>query len=128
MPPRLELGLREQRIVGCGEHLGRAARLGPIETLGHGHEHALVNGRELGLAATTDYRHDAVALLEAAGTRPQAGYLTCELEPRNVLRGAGWSGIEPTPLHHVRSVQAGRLDPDQDLAGPRFGVGVVFDG
>ena len=35
--------LGDQRVVGCGEHLGEAAGGGPVDAVGDGHEQPLVD-------------------------------------------------------------------------------------
>ena len=53
--------------------------------------------------------------------------LAGELEPRDVLRRAGRRGVVPRALMDVGAVQPGRTNTDEDLAGPRLGVGVLGD-
>jgi hypothetical protein len=120
-------GLGEDGVVGGREDLGRAARLGPAERVGHADRLALVDGRELGLPAAADDRHDAVALGEARRARAEADDLTGELEAGDVGRGARRRGVHPAPLHHVRAVDPGAPDADEDLAAAGLGIRVVLD-
>ena len=60
----------------------------PVELLGHGHQIALVDDRELGLPAAADDAHHAVAALKRVGARAEPGDLAGELQP-------GMSGGEP---------------------------------
>jgi len=89
---RAQAGLREQRVVSCREDLRQPARLRPVQRARDRHELALVHRAQLGLPATADDAHHAIALREALGTRPARGDLAGELEPRDVLRRAGRRG------------------------------------
>src|SRR5205823_12896244 len=71
--------------------------------------------------------HSPIAGLEAAGSRPQAGNLSGQLQARNVLRRPGRRGIKTASLEHVRPVEPGGADPDQHLAGPGLRVWMVLD-
>ncbi len=64
--------LGEDRVVGGGEHLRQAARGRPVEDRGHRHQLALVHDRQLGLSATADDRHHAIADREAPAPGPSA--------------------------------------------------------
>jgi hypothetical protein len=123
----LQRRLREDRVVRGREDLGDAARLGPVEAVGHGHRLALVHGGELGLAAAADDRHHAIARAEPLGARPARDDLAGELEAGDIRRRARRRRVQAAPLHHVGAVDAGRLDADEDLARPGLGVGVVLD-
>ena len=100
---------------------------GNADRLGHGHELALVDDRELALAAAADDPHDAVALGEARRAVAEAGDLTRELEAGDVLRRAGRGRVAPAQLHHVGAVDARRAHADEHLAGPGLGVRVLLD-
>jgi hypothetical protein len=113
--------------VGGREDLGDAARRRPVDALGHRHQLALVDRRELGLPAAADDRHHAIALGEARSAGAVRHDLAGELEPRNVLRRAGRSGVRAAALEHVRPVQTGRAHADEHLARPRGWVGMLFD-
>jgi hypothetical protein len=124
----LEPRLREEGVVRRREDLGKAACRRPVERLRHRHRLALVNHRELALAAPTDDRHHPVALVEPGRAGATAHDLAGQLESRDVLRLAGRRGVAATALEHVGAVQAGRLDADQQLSIPRFGVWVLLNG
>jgi hypothetical protein len=125
---RLQTGLAEERVVRGREDLGEAAGVLPVEDLGDRHRLALVDDGELRLAPAADDRHDPVALVEASRARPPPDDLACELEPGDVGRLAGRRRIAPAPLQHVRSVDARRLDADQDLAVAGLGIRALLGG
>ena len=124
---RSQAGLREDRVVGGREDLGQAARVGELDGVGTAHELALVDDRELGLAAAADDPHDAIALGEARRARPERLDDAGELEARDVRRAAGRRGVAPVQLHHVGAVEARAAHADEHLAGPGYGVGMLFD-
>ena len=99
----------------------------PVQAVGHGHGLALVDGRELGLPAAADDRHDPVADREALGARPEGGDLAGQLEPRDVRVRALGRGVHALALQQVGAVEAGGPDADQDLARAGLGIGVVLD-
>jgi hypothetical protein len=113
---RAEAGLGEQRVVRGREHLGQAAGGGPVQALGHGHELALVDDAALGLPAAAHDRHHPVAGGEAPGAGPERLDLAGELQAGDVGRRAGGRGVGAAALQHVRAVQPGAADPDEDLA------------
>ena len=78
--------LREERVVRGGEDLGHGPGGLPVELLGHRHRGALVDDRELGLAAAGDDRHHAVARLEALHAGADLDDLAGQLEAGDVLR------------------------------------------
>ena len=119
--------LDEDRVVGGREDLGQPAGLRPVQALGDRHELALVDDRELRLAAAADDRHDAFAFAEARRARAAALDLTGELEARDVRRRAGRRGIGALALEHVGAVEPGGADADENLAGARLGVGMLLD-
>ena len=81
-----QLRLREERVVGGGEHLGQPARGGPVQRLGDGHQHALRHDDQLGLGAAADDRHHPLTGREALGARTLRNDLSGELHPGDVLR------------------------------------------
>ena len=95
-------GLGEERVVGGGEDLGHAAGGLPLELLGHRHRGALVDDRELGLAAARDDRHHAVAGLEALDAGAALDDLARQLEAGDVLRRAGRRRVAALELHGCR--------------------------
>ena len=119
--------LGEQRVVGGGEDLGDRAGRVQLEALGHGHELALVDDRELGLAAPADDAHDAVALLEAARAGAERGDLAGELQAGDVRRRAGRRGVAALALQDVGAVEPGAAHAHEDLARAGLGVGVLGD-
>ena len=121
-------GLGEQRVVGGAEDLGDAARRRPVELVGDRHRHALVHDRQLALPAAADDRHHAVADLEPPHPVADRDHLAGELEPRDVRRRAGRRRIAARELMHVGAVEAGGVHADQQLAGLRRGIWVLFDG
>ena len=82
---------------------------------------------QLGLAAAGHDRHHAVAGLEAGDAGADADHLARQLQARDVLRRAGRRGIAPGQLHHVRAVEPGGLDADEQLAHLGDGIGVLLD-
>ena len=100
-------GLGEERVVGGGEDLGHAARGLPVELLGDRHRGALVDDRELGLAAAGDDRHHAVAGLEALDAGAALDDLARQLEAGDVLRRAGRRRVAALELHDVGAVEPG---------------------
>ena len=87
-----------------------------------------MHDRQLGLATAGDDPHHPIADREPSRARTARPIdLAGELEPRDVLRRARWSGIEAAALHHVGAVQPGGLDADEHLAGAGHRVGVVLD-
>ena len=99
-------GLREERVVGGRERLGDAAGRGPVELLGHRHRGALVHDRELGLAATADDGHDAVAQLEADRVPARRDDLAGQLEAGDVGRRARRCRVAARELVDVGAVDA----------------------
>ena len=122
-----QLTLREERVVGGREDLRQPAGVRKGDRIGHGHELALVDGRELGLPAAADDAHHAIAFGEAPRARPERLDRTRKLQARNVLRASCWSRVAPAQLHHVGAVQAGSRDSHEHLAGARLGVGMLLD-
>ena len=82
---RLQAGLGEQGVVRRREHLGKPPGLGPVQAAGDRHRHALVDDRQLGLAAAADDRAHPVAVLESLGSGAA----------REHLAGPGMSGGDP---------------------------------
>jgi hypothetical protein len=124
----LQARLREDRVVGGGEHLGHAPGLRPVEVLGDGHQLALLHDRQLRLAPTADDRHHAVALAEALRTRAERGDLAGQLEPRDVRRRTWRRGVAALALEHVRAVEPRRAYAHEHLAGAGLGVRALLDG
>ena len=114
-------GLGEQGVVRRGEHLRQPTGRGPVERVGHGHELALVDRRQLRLAAAADDRHHTLAHREALGPRPERCHLAGELEAGDVRWRAGRRGIQAAPLHHVGPVQPRRTNLDEHLPRARRG-------
>ena len=82
-----QAGLGEDRVVGGGEDLGRAAGGGPVQRVGHRHELALVHDGQLGLPAPADDAHDPVPEAQSAcAAGPQAEHLSGQLEAGDVGR------------------------------------------
>jgi hypothetical protein len=81
-----EAGLGEEHVVRGREHLGEAARGGPVQAVRDRHQLALVHHCELPLAASADDRHDPVALGEALGAGAESGDLAGQLQARDVGR------------------------------------------
>src|SRR4051812_11806486 len=127
-PPLRGRGRGKARVGGGGKARGPPPRLAPVDPRGDRHRLSLVARRELGLPAAADDRHDAVARGEAVRPGAARDDLAGELEAGDVLGRARRRRVDAAPLHHVRPVDAGGLDADEDLAGPRLGVGVVLDG
>ena len=120
-------GLREGSVVGGREHLGQAARLGPVEPGRNRHRRALVHDGQLGLPAAPDDGHDAVARAEAAGGRPERHHLPGQLEARNV-GGRAWGRRVGAPaLQHVGAVEPRAAHADEDLTRSRRRIGAIGD-
>ncbi len=100
--------LGQEGVVGGEEDLRRPAGGDPVEPSGTGIATALVDHRKLGLAAAGHDRHHAVALLEAQDAVAGGDHLAGQLEPRDVLRGAGRGRIAARELHHVGAVEPRR--------------------
>ncbi len=109
------------------EDLGQPAGLGERHGVGHRHELALVDDRELALATAADDAHHAVALGEARRAVAERLDLAGELEAGDVLRAAGRRRVAAAALHHVGAVDAGGADADEHLAGARLRVGMLLD-
>jgi len=120
-----EAALGEQGVVRRGEHLGEAPGLGPLEAGRHRHQAPLVDGAALGLAATAHHAHHLVAHGEPAGAGADGLDLAGQLEAGHVGRGPWRRRVEAPGLQEVGPVQAGRLDPDHDLARARYRVGAL---
>ena len=114
--------------MGGGEDLGHAAGRVPLELLGDRHRGALVDDRQLGLAAAGHDRHHAVAGLEALDAGADLDDLARELEAGDVLGRAGRGGVAAAELHHVGAVEAGGADADEEVGVPGDRVGVLLDG
>ena len=97
----LEPRLREERVMCRCEHLGSAARGGPIECVGNRHRGSLVQHGQLGLPATAHHRHHAVAFLKACGAVAETHHLPGQLETWNVGGRAWGSRIVALALDHV---------------------------
>ena len=82
---------------------------------------------ELGLAAPAGDAHHPVALAEAMCLRTDRGDLAGQLQSRDVLGRVRRGRIVAGALHHVGAVETGRPHADEDLAGPRLGIGMVLD-
>ena len=82
------------------------------------HRQALRRRRDavLRVAAARDQRADAIPVVPPSDARPASANRSRDLEPGNV-RCARRRRIVAEPLNNVRPVDAGGLDPDQDLAG-----------
>jgi hypothetical protein len=122
-----QAGLCEERVVGGHEDLGKAARGRPVERLRHRHRGALVNDRQLSLAAAPDHRHDAVALLEPPGALAERRDLPRELEAGDVGRRSGRRRIRALALEHVRPVDPGGAHAHQQLATAGLRVRPLLD-
>ncbi len=122
-----QAGLGEDGVVRGGEDLRDAARLDPGQTVGHRHQNALVHERELRLTATADDAHHPVTGGEALGAGAAGLHLAGQLEPGDVLRGAGGRRIVAAQLHHVGAVESRRADADEHLAVAGLGVGMLLD-
>ena len=123
-----QAGLGEERVVGGREDLGHAARGLPVELLGHRHGGALVDDRELGLAAAGDDRHHAVADLEALHARTALDHLAGQLEAGDVLRRAGRRRIAALELLDVGAVEPGAAHAHEQVGVPGDRIGVLLDG
>jgi hypothetical protein len=117
-----QAALREQRVVGRGEHLGEPARLLPGEAGGHGERRPLVDDGQLRLATPADHRHHPVAGAEPLRGRAGRDDLAGQLQARDIGRAARRGRVQAVPLEHVGSVDAGRPHRHQHLAGARLGV------
>ncbi len=85
-------------------------------------------GREvLGLAAAAHDPHDPVAGLERERRRPDGLDGAGELQAGDVGRHPGRGRVVARPLVQVGPVDAGAVDPHEDLVGGRFGDGPVLD-
>ena len=124
---RPQPGAREDRVVRGREDLGQPAGVGEADGVGHRHELALVDDRELGLAAAAGDAHDAVADREACGAVAERLDLAGELEAGDVLRAAGRRRVATAALEHVGAVDARRAHADEHLAGARLGIGMLLD-
>jgi hypothetical protein len=120
-----EPALREQRVVGGGDHLGKAAGRVPCHAVGHRYRRALVDDRQLRLPAPADDGHDAIAGAVTLYVGPGGDDLPGQLEARDVGRASGRGGIEPAALKHVAPVEAGRPHCHQELAPARLRIRVV---
>ena len=75
----------------------------------------LVDGAELGIASPGNEGGDPVALAMAGNAGPERGDCPRDLQAEDVAR-ARRGRVEAEALQHVRPVDPGRLDLDQDLA------------
>ena len=119
---RYELALQEQRVEGGEKHLGDRGCLLEVEALGHGHELALVDGDQRGVAAPAEQRHHAVARAPLRDALADALDDAGHLEPEQVLADAGRRGVAAAALHQVGAVERGGVDRDQGVLGPRVRV------
>ena len=119
--------LGEERVVGGGEHLGDAARRGPVELVRDRHRGALVDDGELGLPASGDHRHHAVAGLEAPDAAAAGDDLARELQARDVGRNTRRRRIVTGNLQDVGTVEPSGADTDQQLAVLGLWSGTIGD-
>ena len=124
---QLQTRLGEHAVVGGRERLGDGAGLHPVQVVGDWHQDPLMHDRKLGLAATGDDPHHAIANRKPVRTPAQFGDFARELQSRDFLRRARWRRIEAAALHHVGAVEPRGLDTHEHLAGAGLGVGVVLD-
>ena len=117
-----------ERVVRGGEDLRHGARGLPVELLGDRHGGALVDDRELGLAAAGDDRHHAVAGLEPLDARAALDDLARQLEAGDVLRRARRRGVAALELVHVGAVEPGAADAHEQVGVAGDRVGVLLDG
>src|SRR5207248_4247025 len=94
---------------------------------GHGHQLPLVHGREFCLAPASHNAHSPVTHADPLGVRPERRDFAGELEPRDVLRRPGRSGIAAQTLVHVSPVDARGTNADEHLALARLGVRMPLD-
>jgi hypothetical protein len=114
-------------VQSGGEDLRQSAGTHPIDSPRNGHQVTLVDCRELCLPSATDDRHHTRADLKAPTAITELQYFAGQLHSRNVLRGADRRRIQPASLHHVPTVEPRGPHPHQHLAGPRRGIGMLFD-
>ena len=86
-----------------------------------------MHGGELRLPAAAGDRHHPVTLDEPLRAGAAGDDLAGELEPGDVLRRAGRSRVAAAELMHVRAVQPGSPDADQDLASAGLRVWMLLD-
>ena len=101
---------------------GSAARLGPVERVGHRHRLALVDGRELGLPAAADDRHDAVALARSA-SRPGRAPTTSPASSSPGMSGGEPGGAGYMPRRCIMSAPLSPAARTRTRTSPRPGSG-----
>ena len=115
-----------EHIVPDGEEGLRQRRgLGHREAGRHRQRVALVDEAILRVAAARCQRADRVADLPACNGGPDRGDLARHLQAGKIGRALR-RRVGALALQHVGTVDARRVDPDQDLARPGFGHGAQF--
>ena len=105
-----------EHIVPDGEErLRNGGGFDGSEVCRNGQRMALMRQAVFGIAPADDERCDAVALAPALNARAARRHASGDFKTRDVGRALG-RRIEALPLHHVRAVDAGGLDRNQDLA------------
>ena len=102
---------------------GSPPAVGEPDGVGDRHELALVDDRELALAAAADDPHDPVALGEARRAGAEADDLARQLEPRDVRRRAGRRGIAPAQLHRSAPLRPAARTRTSTWPAPGSGSG-----
>src|SRR5207249_5220537 len=93
---------------------------GEIETVRHGEALRRRRDTVLGIAAARHQRAHVLALAPAAHVGPDRGNGPGHFQAGNIRR-ARRRRIPALPLHHVRPIDTGGRDLDQDLAASRLG-------
>ena len=111
----LEMAALERVVPDREERLRDRCRLDHREVRRHRQRMALIGGAVLRVAAADHQRHHLVAELPALHARTERRDLAGDFEAGNVGR-AFRRRVESLPLHHVRTIDAGGRDLDQDFA------------
>jgi hypothetical protein len=83
---KLQVCLREERVMGRGEGLWQTTGLRPIERGRNRHELALMNDAKLSLGAAANNSHHAVAVIEPLGARASHNNLASKFKTGDVDR------------------------------------------
>ena len=115
-----------EHVVPYGEErLGDRRRFGEREAVRYRQGVGLVHHAIVSVAAARRQRTDQVALVPARRAGAERGDLAGDFEARKV-GGARRRRICALPLEDVGTVDAGRPDPDQDLAFARLRNRALF--
>jgi hypothetical protein len=112
----------EQRVVGRQKRFGNRRRGLPAHRRRYAHAQPLVDDHLLGVAASSEDPHHAIAGLQTAHPGAAIHDLSREFQAGNVGRRARRSRVEAFSLQQIGAVQPRRADPDDDILRARDGL------